>query len=241
MDQPGRQQSGTTPERGAVPGARRPTAADDAAPDTLAQRLTSQFAPAYLTLASIIQGVALSTLVLRVEATYAGFDAVAWLLTLATFLTCLIVWHEYVLQVLAFVWMPTVLDTVVPFAFLAAELLLAHCVYQNLRLWLLALGLVSAVGLAAGIVTALQTRAFPQNRAIVRALSPHRRARGVLNVLIVVLCVSVWALYDVLRLGQVQLSVALTAVVGILVWIGSAVPYGNRLRAYARGTQRAEP
>lgn len=118
----------------------------------MSSRLTSQFAPAYLTLASIIQGVALSTLVLRVEATYAGFDAAAWLLTLATFL---IVWHEYVLQVLAFVWIPTVLDTVIPFAFLAAELLLAHCVYRDLRLWLLALGLVSVVGMAAGIVTAL--------------------------------------------------------------------------------------
>ncbi len=141
MDKPGRQQSGMAPEpdANAEPGARR-TATGGVAPDPFAQRLTSQFAPAYLTLASIIQGVALSTLVLRVEGAYAGFDAMAWLLTLDTFLTFLIVWHEYVLQVLAFVWLPTVLDTVVPFAFLAAELLLAHCVYQDLRLWLLALG-----------------------------------------------------------------------------------------------------
>ena len=181
----------------------------------------------YLTLASIIQGVALSALVLRVEANYAGFDAVAWLLTLATFLTFLIVWHEYVLQVLAFVWMPTVLDTIVPFAFLAAELLLAHCVYQDLRLWLLALGLVSTVGLAAGILTALQVRAFNENRAIAGAIAPHRRARVVLNVVLVVLCLGAWALYDVLRLGQVQLGVSLAAVAGVLVWIGSAVPYGN--------------
>ncbi len=152
----------------------------------MSSRLTSQFAPAYLTLASIIQGVALSTLVLRVEATYAGFDAAAWLLTLATFL---IVWHEYMLQVLAFVWIPTVPDTVIPFAFLAAELLLAHCVYRDLRLWLLALGLVSVVGMAAGIVTALQTHAFTENRAIVRALAPERRTHWALNVLIVVLCV----------------------------------------------------
>jgi hypothetical protein len=207
----------------------------------VSSRLTGQFAPAYLTLASIIQGVALATLVMRVEATYGGFDAAAWVLTVATFFTCLIVWHEYVLQVLAFVWIPTVLDTVVPFAFLAAELLLAHAVYHDLRLWLLALGLVSAVGLAAGGVTALQTRAFPENRALVRALSPHQRARVALNVLLLVLCVGAWALYDVVRLGQVQLGVSLVAVVGILVWIGSAVPYGRRLRAYARGAERVVP
>jgi len=209
--------------------------------DAVSSRLTSQFAPAYLTLASIIQGVALSTLVLRVEATYAGFDAVAWLLTLATFLTFLTVWHEYVLQVLAFVWIPTVLDTVVPFAFLAAELLLAHCVYRDLRLWLLALGLVGVAGMAAALVSALQTRVFPENRAIVRALAPHRRVHWVLNAAIVVLCVGAWALYDALRLGQAQFGVSLTAVVGVLVWIGSAVPYGNSLRAYACGTDRAEP
>src|SRR5215468_10751254 len=97
----------------AVPADRspRPRAAEEGVVppgDPVSSRLTSQFAPAYLTLASIIQGVALSTLVIRVEATYGDFDAVAWLLTLATFLTYLIVWHEYVLQVLAFVWMPTV-------------------------------------------------------------------------------------------------------------------------------------
>jgi len=209
--------------------------------DAVSARLTGQFAPAYLTLASIIQGVALSALALRVEATYAGFDAAAWLLTLATFLIFLVVWHEYVLQVLAFVWLPTMLDTVVPFAFLAAELLLAHCVYRDLRLWLLALGLVGVAGMAAGLVSTLQTRAFPENHALVRALAPHHRVHWVLNAAIVVLSLGAWALYDALDLGQAQLGVALVAVASALTWIGGVVPYGKHLRAYARGDRRADP
>jgi hypothetical protein len=77
------------------------------APETAFQRIKGQFAPAYLTLASIIQGVALAFLAALVEATYAQFDATNWLLTAATFVGFLTVWNEYLMQVLAFVWVPT--------------------------------------------------------------------------------------------------------------------------------------
>ena len=53
------------------------------APERVAQRLKEQFAPAYLTLTSIIQGVALTALVVRVEALYPRFGAVDWVLAVA--------------------------------------------------------------------------------------------------------------------------------------------------------------
>ena len=56
------------------------------APAIVSERLKSQFAPAYLTLTSIIQGVALAVLAARVEATYMQFDATDWTLTTATWL-----------------------------------------------------------------------------------------------------------------------------------------------------------
>ena len=92
------------------------TRLEDTEADKVAQRLKSQFAPAYLTLASIIQGVALSTLVVRVEATNTGFNAVAWLLTITTFLVILDIWNEYLMLVQAYVWLPSLLDSIVPFA-----------------------------------------------------------------------------------------------------------------------------
>jgi hypothetical protein len=110
------------------------------APETVSQRLKGQFAPAYLTLTSIIQGVALSTLVIRVESNSAQFDATNWLLAVTTFVGFLTVWNEYLMQVLMFVWVPTLLDSLVPFAFLASELFMAHFVYNGLRGWLLTLG-----------------------------------------------------------------------------------------------------
>jgi hypothetical protein len=206
------------------------------APEMISQRLKGQFAPAYLTLTSIIQGVALSVLAARVEATYAQFDATDWLLTIATFLGFLEVWNEYLIQVLAFVWVPNLLDSLVPFAFLASELFMAHFVYHGLRGWLLTLGLIFVIGGASQIVSSMQARTLPEeNRDIALVIAPVGWVRAALNAVIVVLSLCAWALYDVLRLGQVQLVVALVALVGIIVFIGSSVPYWNQVLAYARG------
>ncbi len=209
------------------------------APETVSQRLKSQFAPAYLTLASIIQGVALAFLAARVEATYTQFDAMDWLLTAATFVGFLVVWNEYLMQVLAFVWVPTLLDSLVPFAFLACELFMAHFVYNNLRGWLLTLGLIFVVGGAAQILTVTQARSLAdENRDMTRVLAPQGWFRAALDVVFVVLSLCAWALYDALRLGQAQFIVALVAFISIIVFVGSSVPYWNQLLAYARGERR---
>ncbi len=201
------------------------------APEIVSQRLKSQFAPAYLTLTSIIQGVALAVLAARVEATYAQFDATDWLLTIATFLAFVTLWHEYLMQALAFVWLPTLLDS---------ELFAAHFVYHGLRNWLLALCFSFIVGGAALLLTLTQSRLLrEENRDIVRALKPQRRLRAALTAVIIVVSLCAWALYDVLRLGQVQFVVALVALVGIIVFLGSSVPYWNRILAYSRGEYQA--
>jgi hypothetical protein len=57
--------------------------------EAVGARIRGQFAPAYLTLTSIIRWVAPTTLVGRVEATYALFDKAGWLLPAATLLTFL--------------------------------------------------------------------------------------------------------------------------------------------------------
>jgi hypothetical protein len=204
--------------------------------DTVAERLKSQFAPAYLTLASIIQGVALSTLVVRVEATYPGFDAVAWLLTITTFLVILDIWHEYLMMVLAYVWLPTLLDSIVPFAFVAAELFLTHFVYGNMRGWLLAYAGCYLVGIAAWFLQNVQVRKLAEeNRNVHEQLAPYDRFRGVLVLILAVLSLLTSALYNVLRLEQVQLFVALVAFVGSIIFIGSSIPFWNKFINYALG------
>ena len=211
------------------------------APAIVSERLKSQFAPAYLTLTSIIQGVALAVLAARVEATYTQFDATNWTLTIATFLLFVTLWHEYLMQALAFVWMPTLLDSLVPFAFLACELFAAHFVYNGLRGWLLVLGLSFVVGVAAQLLTLTQARLLgEENRDLVGALRPISWMRAVLSTVIIVASLGAWALYEVLRLGQEAFVVALLAAVLMIVFLGSSVPYWNRVLAYARGQYHAQ-
>ncbi len=206
------------------------------APDVVAQRLKSQFAPAYLTLTSIIQGVALAVLAAKVEASYTQFDATDWLLTAATFLMFAILWHEYLMQALAFVWIPTLLDSLIPFAFLASELLEAHFVYHNLRNWLLMLGIGFIIGGVAQFMTFTQARLLSEeNRDIVRALTNQGRIRAALSIAIIVISLCVWAFYDVLRLGREPFVVALTTLIEIIIFLASSVPYWNQVLAYTRG------
>ncbi|HEX8036958.1 MAG TPA: hypothetical protein VF510_24080 [Ktedonobacterales bacterium] len=220
-------------------GARREQVATAAPVDTagpsVSGRLKGQFAPAYLTLASIIQGVALSALVVRVESTYTSFDAVAWLLTVATFLVIVDIWHEYLMMVLAYVWLPTLLDSLVPFAFVAAELFLGHFVYGNTRGWLLAYAGCYLVGGVAWILQNTQVRLLAsENRRIKDVLATSDRIRGILGVAFAALSLAAWALYDVLRLGQAQLIVAILALIGTCVFLASSIPGWHRLLAYAR-------
>ncbi len=199
------------------------------------ERLKAQYAPAYLTLTSIIQGAAITTLVARVEATSTAYSTASWLLVAATFLSFVLIWHEYLMQALAYVWMPSLVDSLVPFAFLAVELFVAHFVYGNLRAWLLAVSIAYAIGVVASRATLVQARGQSgDNQGVLRAVGSVLPARLALTAGLAVLSFAAWALYDVLRLGQQPLAVALVALIGVAAVLASTVPYWNRVLAYAR-------
>jgi hypothetical protein len=209
-------------------------------PESIATRLRDQFAPAYLTLTSIIQGVALSALVVRIEATGERFDLANWLLAAATLLAFLLVWHEYLMQALAYVWLPTLLDSAVPFAFLVAELFMAHFVYGNERAWLFAAGVAYIIGLAAYAVRRTQTyRHQQENAGVVRAITDFAGPRLAFSIVPAVLYLAAWALYDVLGLGQATAVVAALAVVVVIIVILGTIPYWQRVLAYARSARPA--
>lgn len=215
---------------------------DNTAPATsapaqqLAARLKNQYAPAFLTLTSIIQGVAFTTLVGRVEATSTHFTAADWTLTVATFVGFVVIWHEYLMQALAFVWIPTLLDSLAPFAFLATELFMAHFVYGNLRAWLLAAACAWGVGLLVWATNFTAARIpSSDNSDLLHVVASYLRPRFILNIALFALFLAAWAAYDLLHLADVPLvvgGVSLLAFTGFL--IGSA-PYWNTVVAYARG------
>jgi hypothetical protein len=105
--------------------------------------------PAYLAITGLVQVLVLDALITKVEGGYAGYGATEWLVVAATFLVCVDIWHEYLMTVLSHVWLPGLLDSLVPFAFLVTELLMVHFVGEDLRGWLLGHGLVALMGVAA--------------------------------------------------------------------------------------------
>jgi hypothetical protein len=207
-----------------------------ALPEALAARFKGQIATAYLTLSSIIQGVLISALVVRVEGAYTSFGAADWLLGAATLLAFLLIWHEYLMQALAFVWLPTLLDSLIPFTFLVVGLFLAHFVYGNQRAWLLAAAARFAVGIAAWGTSHISSRAHAEeNIAVVGVLAQLSMARLALTVFPAAVFLAAWALYDVLGLGQIPVPVAAGALILIASRIAVTVPYWNRVLAHVRG------
>jgi len=160
-----------------------------------------------------------------------------WLVVAATFLVCVDIWHEYLMTVLSHVWLPGLLDSLVPFAFLVTELLMVHFVGEDLRGWLLGYGLVALVGVAAWAQRNLRIRQFAdEERDLPLALATRHWYRAALAVAVTAFGLLGWLLYDPLGLDAVQVAVAAAGLVGVVAIIASSVPMWNEILAYARGT-----
>jgi predicted MFS family arabinose efflux permease len=143
------------------------------------------------------------------------------------------IWHEYLMTVLSHVWLPGLLDSLVPFAFLVSELLMVHFVGENLRGWLLGYGLV---GVAAWAQRNLGIRQFAdEERDVPLALAARHWYRGALAVAVTAFGLLGWLLYDALGLESAQLAVAVAGLAGVVVIIASSVPMWNEILRYARG------
>ncbi|HEV2236852.1 MAG TPA: hypothetical protein VGR57_09365 [Ktedonobacterales bacterium] len=202
----------------------------------VSERIKAQYAPANLTLTSIIQGAAITTLVARVEATSTAYTAANWLMVATTFMAFVLIWHEFLMQALAYVWLPSLVDSLVPFAFLAVELFVAHFVYGNQRGWLLAASVAFALGLVAARATQVQARvSSADNQGVLGAVRSIFLARQAFYTGLAGLSFAAWGLYDVLRLGQHPLAVALATLAGVVGALGTTVPDWNRVLAHARG------
>src|SRR4029453_18201919 len=102
----------------------------------LLSRLTGSFTPIYLTILSIIQAVALAELAKVVADGYAQFTPVQWALVLLTFLILIIIWNHVTTDAIAWVWIPDLRDSLIPFLLGAFELYQAHAIVAGLGPWL---------------------------------------------------------------------------------------------------------
>jgi hypothetical protein len=207
---------------------------DPATTQALARRLSDMFTPAYLTLISIIQGVALSMLAGRIESGYPHFTLTDWIVAGTTFLFCLGVWNEYVMGLMIYAAVASLLDAAIPFAVLAIELLLVHFMGGDPRGYLLAFALGACGGVVATLQVALRPETRTQNQSIHAGLTPVRQARFVFSAGSALLLVAAALAYDHLGLRQAPLLVALLVLADVLLFILSGVPYWRRVLVLAK-------
>ena len=206
-----------------------------------AERTRSIFTDGYLTVASIIQGVALATLVQQLDAKQSSLDATSWVLTATTFMVIVVIWHEYLMMVLVYFWIPGLVDSVVPFAFAAGELFMAHFVAGDTRDWLFAYGATFAVGMMAWFVTRRQVSVHRDKNLDVLGAVGGQRLRGTLSAIVTAVAVGGGLLYSWAGLERAPLLVAVAALVAGLGYALFSVPYWSQIRRHLQTTSRIVP
>jgi hypothetical protein len=109
-------------------------------------KLKDSLSPVYLTLLSVIQGVALADLALVVGANYQQFTLIQWLLVLFNFGVLIGIWNHYMMYNKLWDWIPDLRDACIPFVVGVLELVLNHTITLSLRAWLFTFALLYMMG-----------------------------------------------------------------------------------------------
>jgi hypothetical protein len=109
--------------------------------------LKDSFTSIYLTVLSIVQGVALTSLAVVVADGYSEFTPVQWALVFLTFLILIIVWNHVTTDAMTWTWIPDFRDSAIPFLLGAFELYQTFALVAGLGPWLF--------GMAAGATFAV--------------------------------------------------------------------------------------
>jgi hypothetical protein len=206
-------------------------------PEIVARRIKGAFGSTYLTLMSVMQGVALAALAARVADSSGRFDAGDWVITFDTFIVLVVVWNEYLVAALAFAWIPTFLDSLLPFSLLGAELFLVHAVYGNLHGWLLAMAGASLVSLVALIYTRLRVgTGEAEERAAFTAIGGHHLLTIASAAAGALLFLAGGLLYDFAGLASLRSTVVGAASVVVALYLSRAVVSWLRIQRYTHGT-----
>src|SRR5437588_8025989 len=135
-------------------------------------KLKDSFSLVYLTLLSVIQGVALADLALIVGAGYQQFTVVRWLLVLVSFWMAINVWHTFTIHITLWSWIPDLRDAIVPFMIGAIELVFNHTISLSLSSWLFSGAIIAAMAVLAIWYVGQRAKEESEN---VRMLSLLRR------------------------------------------------------------------
>ncbi len=106
----------------------------------LRQRVSDVYREGYLTVLAIIQGVALGLLLSTTQQEWLHYSTLAYRIMIATestgvFIAIIIVTHRYILLTVIGRWVPTVFDTLIPYALGVGEIGGALMIARNAAWW----------------------------------------------------------------------------------------------------------
>jgi hypothetical protein len=136
-------------------------------------RLKQSYSPSYLTILSIIQGVATGNLASVVAAGHQHFTFVQWILTLNAFVVLITIWNVFSVQSALWGWIPDVRDGAVPFVVGALELFLNNAIAASLSTWLIALALIGVAGAVGTWHIRWRSSHEPENLELLDRLDGH--------------------------------------------------------------------
>lgn len=117
--------------------------------DELTSELEASFRDVYRQLISVIQGVTFGYLASVTFSNINNLNIAKWLALLTCMVALLIVWHEYMVVVTAVAWIPTILDTTLPFGLGIAEFAMITFAVRSTREFLLASAIAYVIALVA--------------------------------------------------------------------------------------------
>ncbi len=147
----------------------------------LKRRLTDTFSLVYLTLLSVIQGVALADLALIVEANYQQFSVVRWLLVLVNFGIVISIWHTFTIHITLWSWIPDLRDAIVPFMIGALELVFNHTISLSLSIWLFILAIIASMATLAIWYVGQRAKEESENTMLLSLLRRQHRLFALYN------------------------------------------------------------
>jgi hypothetical protein len=141
----------------------------------LHHKMKDSFTSIYLTVLSVIQGVALADLASVVWSANKQFTLVQWLLVGTTFTMLIIIWDAYVQHSLLWEWVPNILDAAIPFVIGTLELLLNHTIILSLSAWLVSLAFLSGMAALANWHVRRQASKEAENTEMLSLLGRQTR------------------------------------------------------------------
>ena len=119
--------------------------------DEIRTHMREAFAVIYLTLLSIIQGVALAALFMKVDSIIArhSFHAPQIIMAIGIFLTIVTIWNQYQMGLMLYVWTAQLFDAFIPFTIGLFEFGMISGLEYGAAAVLVADGLLGLTGIAA--------------------------------------------------------------------------------------------